>query len=102
MSDLRIAPVIRRVDILKGPQEIPQTESPQGPSFGKIIKDVLGEAVEAEAGAEHAIGEFAAGNITNVHDVMMAVGKANMAVQLLVQVRNGILEAYQELSRISM
>jgi len=38
----------------------------------------------------------------DVHDVVMAVGKANMAIQLLVQVRNGVLEAYQELSRIQM
>ena len=102
MSDMRIAPVIRRVDILKSPQEIPQPPSEEGPSFGKIIKGVFEEAVQAESEAGRAVEDFAAGNITDVHDVVMAVGKANMAIQLLVQVRNGILEAYQELSRVSM
>jgi flagellar hook-basal body complex protein FliE len=102
MGDMRIDPVIRRIDILKGPQELPQPTSEEGPSFGKVMKGVFEEAVEAESEAGKAIDDFAAGDITNVHDVVMAVGKANMAIQLLVQVRNGILEAYQELSRVSM
>jgi flagellar hook-basal body complex protein FliE len=102
MSDMRVDPVIRRVDILKSPQELPQPGQNEGPSFGNIIKGVFEEAVEAESEAGRAVEDFAAGNITNVHDVVMAVGKANMAIQLLVQVRNGVLEAYQELSRISM
>ena len=102
MSDMRVGPVIRRVDILKGPQELPQPGPKDGASFGKMIKGVFDDAVEAESEAGRAVEDFAAGNITDVHDVVMAVGKANMAIQLLVQVRNGILEAYQELSRISM
>jgi flagellar hook-basal body complex protein FliE len=102
MSDMRIDPVIRRIDILKGPQELPQPDSKGGGSFGNIIKDVFDEAVTAESEATGAVEEFAAGNITDVHDVVMAVGKANMAIQLLVQVRNGILEAYQELSKVSL
>jgi flagellar hook-basal body complex protein FliE len=102
MSDMRIEPGIRRIDILKPPQEITQQPSGEGPSFGKIIKGVFEEAVEAESEAGRAVEDFAAGNIANVHDVVMAVGKANMAIQLLVQVRNGVLEAYQELARVSM
>ena len=102
MSDMKINPVIRRVDFFKTPQELPQPRPGDGPSFGKIIKGVFEEAVAAESEAGRAVEDFAAGNITDVHDVVMAVGKANMAIQLLVQVRNGILEAYQELSRVSM
>jgi flagellar hook-basal body complex protein FliE len=102
MSDMRIGPVIRRVDILKGPQELPPAGQGDGASFGKIIRGVFDDAVDAENQAGRAVEDFAAGNITDVHDVVMAVGKANMAMQLLVQVRNGILEAYQELSRVSM
>jgi flagellar hook-basal body complex protein FliE len=102
MSDMKIGPVIRRIDILKGPQELPQPSEGGGASFGKIMKGVFDDAVTAESEAGRAIEDFASGNITDVHDVVMAVGKANMAIQLLVQVRNGMLEAYQELSRISM
>ena len=101
MGDMRIDPVIRRVDILKAPQELPEPRSGGTASFGNVIKDVFKEAVEADSEAGRAVEDFAAGNITDVHDVVMAVGKANIAIQLLVQVRNGILEAYQELSRIS-
>jgi len=70
--------------------------------FGKMVKDVVQEAMDAEKGASGAIQDFAAGSMNDVHDVMLAVTKANMAVQLLVQVRNGLLEAYQELSKIQV
>jgi len=101
MSDIRIDPAVRPVEILKGPQELPGAQSGGGASFGDIVKGVFQEAVDAESDAGKAVEDFAAGNITDVHDVVMAVGKANMAIKLLVQVRNGLLEAYQELSRVS-
>ena len=104
MSDLKVGPVDPRVNIFKQVPEIGGAPKPQegGLSFGKMVKDVLGEAIQAEQDAGQAIQDFATGNIDDVHDVVMAVGRANMAIQLLVQVRNGVLEAYQELSRISM
>jgi flagellar hook-basal body complex protein FliE len=103
MSELRIGQVLPPGTLFKSPREVggAATVGNDVP-FGKMIKDVVGDAMEAEQGASTAIQEFAAGSMNDVHDVMMAVTKANMAVQLLVQVRNGLLEAYQELSRIGV
>jgi flagellar hook-basal body complex protein FliE len=101
MSEMRIGQILPPGTLFK-PQPETGSASPaeNDVPFGKMIKDVVQEAMDAEQGAAGAIQEFAAGSMNNVHDVMMAVSKANMAVQLLVQVRNGLLEAYQELSRI--
>ena len=89
-------------DIFRPKPEIPSQEVGPSEPFTKIIKEVIQSAVEADNQAEQAIYDFASGKIDDVHDVMMAVNKANLAIQLLVQVRNGILEAYHELSRISL
>ena len=101
MSDIRIGPIASRPRIFDPVPEVPEAPEKQGLSFSKLIKDVASDAIEAEQEAARAIEDFAAGNINDVHDVVLAAGKANMAISLLVQIRNGVLEAYQELSRIS-
>jgi flagellar hook-basal body complex protein FliE len=103
MSDIRIDQINHLKDLFKPPREVGQPPGEEGGmAFGKIMKGIVNEAVEAESAATKAIQDFASGSIDNVHDVVMAVGKANMAIQLLVEVRNGVLEAYRELSRIQM
>jgi flagellar hook-basal body complex protein FliE len=103
MTDMRIGQILPPGTIFKPEREVgaaPLAESDV--PFGKMINNVVQEAMDAEQGAAVAIQEFASGSMNDVHDVMLAVSKANMAVQLLVQVRNGLLEAYQELSRIQV
>jgi len=102
MADIRIDRFFQHPDVFKQKPEIPRSEPSQDQGFTKIIKGVIQQAVEAEGEANRAIEDFASGSIDDVHDVIMAVNKANLAISLLVQVRNGILEAYHELSRISM
>jgi flagellar hook-basal body complex protein FliE len=102
VSDIRIGPVGSRPRIFDPVPEVPAPPKQEGLSFSKLIKDVASDAVEAEQDAARAIEDFAAGKIDDVHDVVLAAGKANLAISLLVQIRNGVLDAYQELSRISM
>jgi flagellar hook-basal body complex protein FliE len=102
MGNMDIGQITPARPILRPVPEIGEAPRKEGMSFGKVIKDVVDDAVKAEQDASKAIEDFASGKIDDVHDVVMAVGRANMAISLLVQIRNGILEAYQELSSISM
>ena len=100
MSDIRIDQVGALKKIFQPPREVGEPPREDGSAFGKIMSDVVREAVQAESEAANAIQDLVSGTVDNVHDVVMAVGKANMAIQLLVEIRNGVLEAYKELSRI--
>jgi flagellar hook-basal body complex protein FliE len=102
MSDFRIGPVPPGLDVFKPVPEVGKPPRKESASFGKVIKGVVDEAIKAEENAGKAIQDFASGNINDVHDVVMAVGRANMAISLLVQVRNGVLDAYNQLSKIAM
>jgi flagellar hook-basal body complex protein FliE len=101
MSDIGIGPVLPRVDVFKPVPEVGEAPRHGGTSFGKVMKSVVGDAIETEQEAAKAIQDFASGNADDVHDVVMAVGKANIAISLLVEVRNGILDAYNQLSKIA-
>jgi flagellar hook-basal body complex protein FliE len=67
--------------------------------FSETMRTEFSSANDKLLGAEHALRELAAGKQTNLHHVMIALEDAKMSFQLLVQVRNKVLDAYQELLR---
>ena len=50
--------------------------------------------------AQQQISDLLQGNRQDVHNVMIAVEKADIAFQLMMQVRNKIVNAYQEIARM--
>lgn len=73
----------------------------EGVSFEKLLKDAIQEASKVEQEAERAIENFAKGNLS-IHEVVLAVEKADMTLQTLLQVRNKVLTAYEEISRMQV
>lgn len=66
-----------------------------GDTFGRIL-----EAVEETAGkANNAVGEMVQGT-GDVHEAMIALQRADLTLQLTVQVRNKLVQAYQEIMRM--
>lgn len=75
----------------------------QGSDFAQMLMDVIGEVNSSQANAKELQTDF----MTNrrkveVQDVMIAMEKASTSMQLTMQVRNKLLEAYQELSRMQV
>ena len=68
-------------------------------SFGATLSSLL-SSVEATAGeANTAVANMIAGT-GDVHDAMIALQRAEMTMQLTVQVRNKLVQAYQDLMRM--
>ncbi len=80
---------------------INQTEgiSKGGKGHGDFTKQLKGaiERVDAlQKEADQAIKEFYVGN-TSLHDTMIAIEKANLSFQLMLQARNKIVDAYEKI-----
>lgn len=70
--------------------------------FADLILSKL-DAVNNTVSVSHNIVErYVTGEDVAVHDVMIAMGKAKSELQLMVEVRNKLLEAYQEIMRIQL
>ena len=86
------------------PQEGPASPGPaqkgDGKTFSAYLKDSLQQVSQMQADADHAINELRLGRSENVADMLQAVEKADLAFQLLMEVRNKIIDAYQELERM--
>jgi flagellar hook-basal body complex protein FliE len=71
-------------------------------SFGQYLKDALMEVNRLEKQADNLTKKLAAGEDVDIHDVMIATEKANIALQLTIQVRNKAVEAYNEIMRMQI
>jgi flagellar hook-basal body complex protein FliE len=81
----------------KGTQNAPA----QGKSddFAQQLMDVLKEVNDAQQNARQQQTDLMTGRPVEVHDVMIAMERASIAMNLTMQVRNKVLEAYQEVMR---
>ena len=70
-------------------------------SFGDAFKSAVGQVDQLQAGADTQIGSMLHGQGTaDVGSVMASVEKADVAFQLMMQVRNKIVSAYQDIEKM--
>ena len=69
-------------------------------TFGGFLAEALKGVNQAGLDADQAVVDWRVGKLENMHDVSLALARAEMALKLLVQVRNKGLEAYQEIMRM--
>jgi flagellar hook-basal body complex protein FliE len=79
------------------------TPSPEiGNGFADALRAVARPATEAGAAAEQAIVRLATGEGQDLHQSEIAMQKADLAFQWLLQVRNKVLQAYQEIMQMQV
>ena len=73
-----------------------------GPSFAAVLEESLAQVSTLQHQADQAIAELASGGTTSLHETMLALDKADQSFRLMMQVRNKIVEAYQEVLRMQV
>jgi flagellar hook-basal body complex protein FliE len=79
-----------------------ETARPAGADFSSWLMRELNEVNDKIGTADLQVRQLAVGETTNVHQVMIALEKARMSLELVVQVRNKCLEAYQSLMQMQI
>jgi flagellar hook-basal body complex protein FliE len=84
------------ITLAQSSSPVSSTES----GFADALKDLIG-AVDGSSGqANQAIGKMLDGT-GDVHEAMIAMQKADTMLQLTVQIRNKLVQAYQDIMRMS-
>jgi flagellar hook-basal body complex protein FliE len=81
-------------------EEAAKTED--GKTFSQTLAESLGKVNDIQQEADSAIEGLVSGKSQNIHETMIAVGKADIAFRMTMQVRNKIVEAYQEVLRMQV
>ena len=78
------------------PQQTASVASP----FAETLKDSLGKVNDLQKEKKAMITSFASGEQQNVHELMISLQKASVAMSMTAAVRNKAIEAYRELTRL--
>ena len=74
----------------------------EGKSFADTLKDAVGQVNTLQKDSDSQMQALATGKTTNIPEVMMAAEKADIAVRMMVQVRNKIIDAYQDVMKMGV
>jgi flagellar hook-basal body complex protein FliE len=69
-------------------------------TFGQQLESAVSGVEVEEQDAQYKVNSMLAGGGTDVHDAMISVQKADLSFQLMMQVRNKVVQAYQEIERM--
>jgi flagellar hook-basal body complex protein FliE len=71
-------------------------------SFSDLLKQAIGQVGDLAAQSDQLSIDTALGKPVELHQVMLAATKAQLAMELLIEVRSRLIDAYQEISRMAV
>ena len=99
MTDIaKIGGPLPRLD----PAQAAPREVPAGGSFKDVLGGFLKEVNDLQFNVDDTIKKLAAGEINDVHQVMVAAEEADIAFQLMMKIRTKLLSAYDEVMRMQV
>ena len=70
--------------------------------FPEVLKEMVKNTNDLQAQAADIAEKFVLGEVTDIHDVMIAAEEAGIAMELVMEIRNKLVEAYQEMMRLAV
>jgi flagellar hook-basal body complex protein FliE len=86
----------------KGETEAKISNEKKNSSFDVTLQNALQEVNKLQLAAEQANLQLLTGQVEDLHQVVLAGEKAALALQMTLQVRNKLMEAYQEMMRMQV
>jgi flagellar hook-basal body complex protein FliE len=101
MADLlnKIGSIIEPTIGVKSPSKAPAAD---GLSFSDALKQALDSTNEEQINSEKAMTDLATGNVQDLHQAAIAIGKAELSMKMMLEVRNKAISAYKEISKTQM
>jgi len=84
-------------------QSVAQTiPSQDKESFGTVLKNAISTVNDSQIASDKMTDKLVNGDNVELHDVMITAQKANITLNTALQVRNKVVEAYQEIMRMTV
>jgi len=87
-------------DLLKQKSTVEKADG--GVDFAKQLKSALNEVNDIQKNSEKAIADLATGQVKDLHQAALAIGKAETSMKLMLEIRNKALSAYKEIGRTQL
>jgi flagellar hook-basal body complex protein FliE len=71
-------------------------------TFSDAISNLLKDVNAQQLAADNAVQQMITGQADSVHDVVLSVAKADLAFRLVLEIRNRLMDSYQEVMRMQV
>ncbi|MEA2073725.1 MAG: flagellar hook-basal body complex protein FliE [Campylobacterota bacterium] len=99
MSNVNSLSSVGTADLLKQKSKV---ESTGGEAFANQLKSAINEVNELQEEKTQAVADIATGQVKDLHQAALAIGKAETNMKLMLEIRNKALSAYKELGRTQL
>lgn len=79
----------------------PQKDESPSKSFSDVLKDSMMKVNDLQVQSDNLVNRLALGEVEDISEVSIAVEKAELALRMMTQIRDKMLDAYQQISRMS-
>ncbi len=73
-----------------------------GEAFAQKLKSAIDDVNELQVKGENTLADLATGQVKDLHQAALAIGKAETSMKLMLEIRNKALNAYKELGRTQL
>ncbi len=100
----KINPINRQISEIQFSKELEAIKSDEKKevSFDNTLKGFINDVDQAQKFAGESVEKLLTGEIKDIHDVMVAVEKAGTSFELMMEIRNKMIDAYREIMRMQV
>mgnify|MGYP001552079097 CR=1 FL=1 len=92
-----------RIDTLKPAPELgPAAKGPAAGKFGNFLQSAFNQVNDLQLEGGEAVRQMVSGENTDIHNTMITLQKASVSFELMMQVRNKIVAAYDQIKNMQM
>jgi flagellar hook-basal body complex protein FliE len=97
-----LAPLTPLAPLPRLAPQAPAQETPAAGGFGAVLNGLLDNSRQTSAAADQAVKELATGEAQDLHTVSLAVAQADLSFRMILEVRNRLSDALQEILRMQV
>lgn len=81
----------------------PSQDIPSGSgSFGEILSQAISDTNKLQQQSNEEVQKLLSGEVQDIHTALIAVQKADLSFQMMMQVKNKLVAAYEEVMRMQV
>lgn len=103
MNDIfigKLSPNLQAPEVPRAKTVKPDQAGGGSGSFGEVLHNAINEVNQLQKQSSEEIQKLMTGEVNDIHTALIAVQKADLSFQTMMQIRNKIVQAYQEIMRM--
>ena len=102
LNQIRVEPFKLEEGAWTVPQKNLKARQKEARPFSEVLKASISNVNELQGESDRMIERMSLGEVEDVSEVSIAVEKAELALRLMIQIRDKLLDAYQQIGRMSV